>query len=58
MLFYEALTAFRWRHRAEELVAKIRKNNPESIAFFRKLRLNTVSTEWIGREESVIMVSC
>jgi UDP-2,4-diacetamido-2,4,6-trideoxy-beta-L-altropyranose hydrolase len=57
MLYYEALSAFRRRHRAEEFVAIIRKSNHDSIAFFRKLGFNAVSTERIGGEEAVIMVS-
>lgn len=56
-LFHGALAAFGAHHPLEEVVARIKKRNMESVAFFRRMGFEPHSSETINGEEAVVMVS-
>lgn len=56
-LYRQALTAFRALHPVNEVVAKIRKENTESAAFFKRLGFAFHSFEWIDGQEAIVMRS-
>ena len=54
-LYHQALAAFRARHPVSEVVAKIRKENTGSAAFFSGLGFAVHSIEWINGQEAIVM---
>ena len=56
-LYRQGLAAFEVRYRVKEIVAKIKKLNMESFAFFKGLGFAFDSEECINGQEAVVMVS-
>ena len=56
-LYRQALTAFRALHPVNGVVAKIRKENTESAAFFKGLGFAFHSFEWINGQAAIVMRS-
>ena len=55
-LYSQGLADFRLRHPVRKIIAKIKKRNGQSIAFFQRLGFVDSSCERINDEEAVIMV--
>jgi L-amino acid N-acyltransferase YncA len=55
-LYRQSLADFRILHPLDKVIARIKKNNEESLAFFKKLGFQTRSIQLFGGIESYLMV--